>query len=293
MTKSPVHERGFSKPLAIFSLSIAAIAVALLFFGGTIRRFVRESLMQRVTSAHYEILCPPGALSQRRHDGIRNAKGALVHELWTKSSAMPIQTWKSASSSIPIFLGRRLARLRQQPYSVTGTTIRTRLNGRIPQLPAAADAEALLYAAWGKPGNAQIARWTAIWLVGDWHGAEIGMAAAQVEQRLGHKKLVSVLRDPGGEISSPDDQSLARRGMDQRNRRIRRRRHGPETLRRKDAASQRCRSDESVRHDSAGARSQMADVDVRISGRNACDAARFRHADGYADAGKPVRGIGW
>ena len=64
MTKSPVHDRGIGTPLAIFSLSIAAIAAALLFFGGTIRRFVRESLMQRVTSAHYEILCPPGALSQ-------------------------------------------------------------------------------------------------------------------------------------------------------------------------------------------------------------------------------------
>jgi hypothetical protein len=96
----------------------------------------------------------------------------------------------------------------QQPYSVTGTTIRTKLKGRIPQLPAAADAEALLYAAWGKPGNAQLARWTAVWLVGEWRGAEIGMAAAQVEQRLGHKKVASLLVDPGGEISSPDDRTL-------------------------------------------------------------------------------------
>ena len=34
------------------------------------------------------------------------------------------------------------------------------------------------------------------------------MAAAQVEQRLGHKKVESLLGDPGGEISSPKDQSL-------------------------------------------------------------------------------------
>ena len=47
-----------------------------------------------------------------------------------------------------------------------------------------------------------------MWLVGDWRGAEIGMAAAQVEQRLGHKKLASLLVDPGGEIASSDDQTL-------------------------------------------------------------------------------------
>ena len=61
--KAP-SERGFSKPLTIFFTSIAAIVVAILFFGGDLRRFVRESLMQSVTSAHYEILCPPGALPQ-------------------------------------------------------------------------------------------------------------------------------------------------------------------------------------------------------------------------------------
>ena len=47
-----------------------------------------------------------------------------------------------------------------------------------------------------------------MWLVGEWRGAEIGMAAAQVEQRLGHKKVASLLVDPGGEISSPEDRTL-------------------------------------------------------------------------------------
>ena len=207
MTGTQASERGFSKPLAIFSLSIAAIAMALFFFGGTLRRFVRESLMQRVTSSHYEILCPPGALSQQAMTEFATQREPLFTTLNKKLS--------DADSNIevriifdPNFPGPTAGETGEQPYSVTGTTIRTRLTKRIPQLPAAADAEALLYAAWGKPGNAQLARWTAIWLVGDWHGAEIGMAAAQVEQRLGHKKLVSVLRDPGGEISSPDDQAL-------------------------------------------------------------------------------------
>jgi hypothetical protein len=207
MTGTQSSEGGFSQPLAIFFLSVAAIAGVLFFFGGTLRRVVRESLMPRVTSAHYEILCPPGALSQQAMTEFATQREPLFTTLNKKLS--------DADSNIEIRVifdpkspGSSAGETGEQSYSVTGTTIRTSLNERIPQLPAAADAEALLYAAWGKPGNAQLARWTAIWLVGDWHGTEIGMAAAQVEQRLGHKKLVSVLRDPGGEISSPDDQSL-------------------------------------------------------------------------------------
>jgi len=207
MTKSPVHDRGIGTPLAIFSLSIAAIAAALLFFGGTIRRFVRESLMQRVTSAHYEILCPPGALSQDAMTEFATQREPLFTSL-DKKVGDADSNKEIRVVFDPDFPGPPAEESAQQPYSVTGTTIRTRLNGRVPQLPAAADAEALLYAAWGKPGNPQIARWIAIWLVGDWHGAEIGMAAAQVEQRLGHKTVDALLRNPAREIVSSEDLTL-------------------------------------------------------------------------------------
>ena len=207
MTGTQTFERGFGKPLAIYSLSITALSIALLFFGGALRRFVRESLMQSVTSTHYEILCPPGALSQEAMREFATMREPLFASLDKKvgDAVSNIEIRVVFDPNIP---GPPVGDPDQQPYSVTGTTIRTRLNGRVPQLSAAADAEALLYATWGRPGNAQIARWTAIWLVGEWRGAEIGMAAAQVEQRLGHKKVVSILRDPGSEISSPDDQAL-------------------------------------------------------------------------------------
>jgi hypothetical protein len=206
IAKTP-SEHGFSKPPAIFSISVAAIVVAILFFGGNLRRFVRESLMQSVTSAHYAILCPPGALSQgaMKEFAIRREPlfTALDKKLNDVDSNGEIRIIFDAT-----FPGLPPGEIGQQPYSVTGTTIRTKPMGKTPQLPEAADAEALLYAAWGKPGNAQVSRWTSIWLVGEWRGAEIGMAAAQVEQRLGHKKVASFLGDPGGEISSPDDQTL-------------------------------------------------------------------------------------
>jgi hypothetical protein len=207
MTRKITSERGFGKPLTIFSLGIAAIVVALFFFGGTVRQFVRESLMERVTSAHYEILCPPGALSQDAMAEFATHREplftALDKKLGDADSNLEIRIVFD-----PAFSVSPPDETLPQPYSVTGTTIHTRPNGSKPQLPAAADAEALLHAAWGKPGNAQLARWAAAWLVGEWRGAEIGMAAAEVEQRLGHKNVASLFRDPGGEISSSTDLTL-------------------------------------------------------------------------------------
>jgi hypothetical protein len=207
MTPCSTSQRGFSKPLTIISLSIAAIAVAVFFFGGTIRRIVRESLMQRVTSAHYEILCPAGAFTQSAMTVFATNREplftALDKKLGGAGSNMTIRIVFDAT-----FSASPAEESGQQPYAAAGTTIRTKLTGQTPQLPAAADAQALLYAAWGKPGNAQLARWIALWLVGQWRGEEIGMAAAEVEQRLGHKRLASLLSDPGGEISSADDRTL-------------------------------------------------------------------------------------
>ena len=207
MRGTPSSERGYSKPLVIFTLSLVAIVVAGFLYGSALRRFVRESFMQRVTSAHYEILCPPRALSQEAMTKFATEREPLFTNLDKKlgdaDSNKEIRVIFDSN-----FPGPPADEIGQQPYSVTGTTIRTRLSGRILKLPAAADAEALLNAAWGKPGNAQLAKWTALWLVGEWRGTEIGMAAAQVEQRLGHKRVASVLVDPGGEISAPTDQTL-------------------------------------------------------------------------------------
>ncbi|HEV7966295.1 MAG TPA: hypothetical protein VGP19_01925 [Candidatus Acidoferrales bacterium] len=207
MTGEAPTKRSFGTRLAIYFLRIMGIVILFYFFAGHLQRFVREALMQRVTSAHYEILCPPGALSQNAMTEFAMKREPLFTALDKKLN--------DADSNREIrivfdtnFPGPPPGETGQQSYSVSGRTIRTELNGKSPRLPAAADAEALLYEAWGKPGNVQLARWTAIWLVGEWRGTEIGMAAAQVEQRLGHKNVASLLVDPGGEISAPDDRDL-------------------------------------------------------------------------------------
>ena len=45
-------------------------------------------------------------------------------------------------------------------------------------------------------------------LVGEWHGEELGMAAAGAEQRLGHQKVSILLNPHSSEISSPGDRAL-------------------------------------------------------------------------------------
>ena len=62
--------------------------------------------------------------------------------------------------------------------------------------------------AWGEPGSAVIAHWTALWLIGRWQGQELGMAATEVEQRVGHKQVASLLGQLSDAGISPQDRAL-------------------------------------------------------------------------------------
>jgi hypothetical protein len=200
-------ERGFSNVRVALAVTCMVLVVLIVLFAGSLQRFIRESLMQSVTSAHYQILCPPGALSQQTMTQFAEQRESLFAGLDRKLN--------DAASNVeirvildPDFRATDAATGVAQPYEVTGTTIRTKLSGTPPQLDSAADAEALLYAAWGKPGSPLIAHWTALWLVGEWHGEELGMAAATVEQRAGHKKVASLLGQPAGGALSTQDRVL-------------------------------------------------------------------------------------
>jgi hypothetical protein len=200
-------ERGFTKAGAALALSCVALVVILVFFASPLWRYVRETLMQRVTSAHYQILCPPGAMPAETMTQFVSQRESLFATL--------NRTLNDAASNTEIKLvfdpefRRTNARAdAAQPYEVTGTTIRTKLSGAAPQLDSAADAEALLHAAWGKPGSPLIAHWTAVWLVGGWHGEELGMAAAELEQKLGHERVATLLGQAPGGATSPHDRAL-------------------------------------------------------------------------------------
>ena len=207
MTCGTRSNRGVSKPLVTISVAVAAIVIALLFFAAPIRRAVRESLMQSVTSAHYEVLCSAGAVSQDAMTDFAMAREklftALDKKLGDAASNQEIRIIFDPDFPAPASAGAA-----EPLYSVSGTTNRVKLNGRMLQVPAAADAQALLNVVWGKPGNPKIAEWTALWLAGDWRGAEIGMAAAEVEQRLGHKPVAVVLGGSAAPFASGEDETL-------------------------------------------------------------------------------------
>jgi hypothetical protein len=197
-------ERGLGKVGAVLALVCLLLAVIAVFFGRPLRQYVRESLMQRVTSAHYQVLCPPGALSQEAMTQFATQREMLFVAVDQKLNDA------ASNSEIrvifdPDFKAGAASTGGAQAYDVTATTVRTGLSGRVPQLDPAGDAEALLHVAWGEPGSSDIAHWTALWLVGQWHGQELGMAAAEVEQRVGHKQVASLLGEsPDAGISAQD-----------------------------------------------------------------------------------------
>jgi len=93
-------------------------------------------------------------------------------------------------------------------------------------------------------------------------------AAARVEQRLGHEKVANLLATPSSQPSSDDStilgaawlSEIAELGWSC---------GSPQALFNKDASDGCYRSGEDVGYRAAGARTQMADVDVRISCGNA------------------------
>ena len=196
-----------SKRLTVTVLTLAALVAILAFFARPLARFIEESRMQSVTSAHYEILSPRGAPSPEAMRQFVSRRESLFTALDKKLGD------SAASAKVRIIFYRdssalMLAANEHQPYLVTGTTIRTKLTGQTPLLDSSADGEAILYAAWGKPGNPRIRQWAGMALVGEWHGEELGMAAAGAEQRLGQEKLSTLLNPGSREISSPGDRAL-------------------------------------------------------------------------------------
>ncbi len=186
-------DRGFGTVGVSITLIFATLAVPLILFHRPIKRWIRESLMQRVTSAHYQIQCPHGELTQEVMTTFVAERESLFVGLDRKLNDA------ASNAELTLIFDPNFKVLTPEagsdPYLVTGTTVRTDLDGRMPILDPSADAEALLNIAWGKAGNRMIAHWTALWLVGASTEDDLGMAAAQVEQRLGHKKVADFLNE--------------------------------------------------------------------------------------------------
>jgi hypothetical protein len=207
MKSEAPSEHGFGKVGSAFLVVFLTLIVLVLFFARPLRQYLRELLMQSVTSSHYRVLCPPGALSQEAMTQFAKQREPLFTSLDAKLNDVA----SNAEIQVifdPAFKASAEATDSEKPFEVTGATIRTSLRGRVPELGPAADAEGLLHIAWGQPGSPVVAHWTALWLVGSWQGQELGMAAAQVEQKVGHQKVTNLLGQPRDAGISPQDRAL-------------------------------------------------------------------------------------
>src|ERR1700687_202794 len=149
-------ERGFGKTGAVLSLFCVALVVTVVFFARPLRRYVRESFMQSVTSAHYRVLCPPGAISHEamlqfavQREPLFTSLDGKLHDAASNSEIRVIFD----PAFDPDFGASVASTGAAQPYEVTGAIVRTLLRGRVPDLDPAADAEALLHIVWGQPGS--------------------------------------------------------------------------------------------------------------------------------------------
>ena len=178
---------------------VIVLAVAALYPTSPLRRLIHDSLLARATSAHYEFRFPPKALPA---DAI--AQLVAQHEKLFDALDAKIGDAGSTSTIRIIFDTATAVTSNRPPYTVDGTTIRSFINAQVPRVDPAADAEALLNAAWGKPGNPEIGLWTAHWLLGQWNGQEIGMAAAGVEHSMSHTTLGKLLERDRSAMSAED-----------------------------------------------------------------------------------------
>jgi len=207
MNRSRSAERGFVTRCVLYIVVLGVLGAALAVAGPRIWQSVQERLMQRVESPHYEIRSPADALPKESLAAFAAQRESLFSDLNSKLRGAASQA-RIRIIFDPEFSMTKTSLAAAQNYTISGTTIRTRLTGKTPQLDPAADAQVLLSVAWGKPASPEIAEWTALALVGKRRDEDIGMTAAGVEQKLGHQKVSSLLDARSTQIPSSEDRAV-------------------------------------------------------------------------------------
>lgn len=184
-----------SFPRALAAILFALFLTAALANAGDLRRWVSELQMVRATSEHYEVFCQPNAFSKAFLAKFAADREGVYASLAGRLGVGSKKFIRLRIILYPDLASKSAATGTARAYSVDDTTIRAVLGGAETHLDPAADAEALLGETWGEPANNRIASWSARWLVGEWRGEELGMAAAELEQKLGHRTVRNLL-DP-------------------------------------------------------------------------------------------------
>ncbi len=187
----------------------AAVCLAAAFYAGLeqaprIQPWLAERGLQSFSSAHYQILYDPKVYSPETIRAFAEEREQIL-----AAAAAQLDLPLAASAvHLRVVLYPNLASLRaaaaaERPYSVEGTTIRAVLGDYNTQVDPAADAAALLDAAWGPPGTARMGEWVARWLAGTWRGREVNEWAAQIEGEVGHYTVAQLVASSSDGLLSP------------------------------------------------------------------------------------------
>jgi hypothetical protein len=175
---------------------LSAMAAGALFAGlgksPELRLWAMERHLSQTRSAHYAVLYDPRAYSVETVRSFADERERILAGQAARLN-VPADHVHLRVVLYPDFAGKKAATGTMRAFSVMDTTIHAVLGGYVTQLDPAADAAALLHAAWGAPGTPSMDEWVARWLAGTWYGQAIPAAAAQIESEVGHYSLADLL----------------------------------------------------------------------------------------------------
>jgi len=187
--------------------ALAATFVAAALFAGLqqaprVQPWLSERHLQSISSVHYQVLFDPKAYSAESIRAFASERERILAAQAARLGA-PLDAERLRVVLYPSLISLRAATGSERLYSVDGTTIREALGDFIDRVDPAADAAALLNAAWGKPGSARVGEWVARWLAGEWRGRPVEPYAAQIEAEVGHYTLAQLAASSSDGFLSP------------------------------------------------------------------------------------------
>jgi hypothetical protein len=161
-----------------------------------------EQRLERLSTAHYEILYDPAAFPREAVERIGAEREQFLSDLSARLAADPEEV-RVRLILYPSFVSKRAATRNDRTFTVSGNTIRAVLHGYVKRIDPAADAMALLHSAWGEPGSPVVGGWMARWLANEYRERPLDQTVAQIHSARAPISVADLLKGELGGLLSP------------------------------------------------------------------------------------------